>query len=334
MVPLLVLLACTGPSPLVKGAPGDPDSGKPGVSDTAGPAPDSGDTATDADTAVAPVVPAPCAAWGAPRDVGILGDAERNEVSGVAPSTLNAGVFWILEDHGNAPAFYAIDLIGAPLGTLTLEGVENVDWEAIALGPCAPSSSSLGTCLWAADVGDNASVRAEVALYRVPEPEVGWGGGLDATVAAERFPLVYPDGAVNVEALVLLPDGRPVLLSKRGDGVSEVYVVDTLTPEVVATPRYVGRFGTRTEGIETGGYVTSADLWPDGSRLLVRTYDAAWELDLGDGGVEGILDAPRIPLPFTGERQVEAVAYDVVLGGYWQIPEAANAPMSFVPCLD
>lgn len=54
----------------------------------------------------------------------------------MAPSVLNPGVLWILEDHLNEPAFYAIDLTGTALGTLSLEGGENVDWEAIAPEPC------------------------------------------------------------------------------------------------------------------------------------------------------------------------------------------------------
>ncbi|MDP2313534.1 MAG: hypothetical protein Q8P41_11560 [Pseudomonadota bacterium] len=331
MFPLLVLLACTATD----------GPWKDEVGDTAPPRVDSVPTDTDPDTerdtadtadsggAPGPVLPVPCDTWAEPRDVGYLADPEREEVSGVAPSLVNPGVLWMLEDHGNAPAFYAIDLTGAALGTLTLEGIENDDWEAIALGPCPT-----GSCLWAADVGDNSAVRTEVQLYRVPEPAVGWGGGLDATVVAERFPLVYADGPVNVEAMFLTPEGLPVFLSKRGDGTSRVYVVDTLVADEVAAPRYVGELATFADGSETGGLVTSADLWPDGSRLLVRTYDGAWELDLGDGGIEGIPTAPRIALPFADERQVESVAYDTVLGGYWQIPEGVNVPISFVACLD
>ncbi|MDP2309418.1 MAG: hypothetical protein Q8P18_25580 [Pseudomonadota bacterium] len=330
MLWLLPLLACTAPS--------HEDLDTRGLDDSAAPA---GDSTANADTErphtetgetggtdTGPAVPPPCDVWAEPRDVGSLADADRSEVSGVAPSVLNPGVLWILEDHGNDPAFYAIDLTGAPLGTLSLEGAENVDWEAIALGPCPT-----GTCLWAADVGDNALERTEVALYRVPEPEVGWGGGLDATLVAERFPLVYPDGAENVEAFLLTPEGMPVLLTKRGDGESKVYVVDDLVPDVGVVPRLVGRISTRDPEAESGGIVTSADLWPDGSRLLVRTYDSTWEFELGEAGLEGVIDAPRLPLPHAEQQQVEAVAYDAVLGGYWQIAEGPSAFITFVACL-
>lgn len=342
MTPLLAFLACTAPSDEGYDKPHADDSGAapddsadttdtdpPDTADTddTDDTTETGDTDEDPDTA--PVVPAPCDSWAEPRDMGMLADAHRDEVSGVAPSILNPGVLWILEDHGNDPAFYAIDVTGIALGTLKLEGVENVDWEAIALGPCPT-----GTCLWAADVGDNGLARTGVALYRVPEPEVGWGGGLDSSVVPERFPLVYAGSAVNVEAFLLTPEGLPVLLSKRGDGVSEVFIVDTLEAEVDVAPRLVGTFATREPDLEMGGMVTSADLWPDGSRLLVRTYEATWELDLGERGIEAVADATRVMLPFDDERQTEAVAYDTVIGGYWQIPEGPNAPISFVACLD
>jgi hypothetical protein len=289
--------------------------------------PDSGDTA---DTATpGPAYPVPCDSWGVPRDVGTIADLDHEEISGVAPSLANPGVLWILEDHGNDPAFYAIDLTGASLGTVTLEGVENVDWEAIALGPCGDT-----TCLWAADTGDNLSERPDVTLYRVPEPAVGWGGGLDLTVVPDVFPLVYSEGPQNVEAVALTPEGLPAFFTKRGDGTSFVYVVDALVPDVVTAPRRVATLSTRVGEEETGGVVTSADLWPDGSRLLLRTYDAAWEFDLGALGIEAAGTAARTALPHADERQVEAVAYDTEIGGYWQIPEGVEAPVTFVPCLD
>lgn len=322
----LLLLACVDPDPgdtRVAGA----ESGDSAAADTA----DTADTAppdTAVDTAP-PAAPPPCDAWAAPRDVGTLADADRDEVSGVAPSVANPGVLWVHEDHGGDPAFYAVDYTGAALGTLTLDGATNEDWEAMALGACGD-----GDCLWVADVGDNAFERDDYALYRVPEPRVGWAGGLDATAVPERFPIAYAEGRRNVEAMFLTPDGRPVLLTKRGDGLSEVFVVDTLVPDEVATPRLVGTIATREEGVDSGGFVTSADLWVDGTRVLVRTYERAWELDLGDAGLDGIVGAAPIEVPFPDVARVEAVAYDATLRGFWQIPEGINATIAFTACSD
>jgi len=291
---------------------------------------DSGDS-TPGDTAAPDPAPPPCDAWAAPRDVGTVAEVTLDEVSGVAASTANPGVLWVHVDHGGAAAFYALDYTGAALGAVTLDGVVNDDWEAMALGPCAGGE---GACLWAADVGDNALDRTEVVLYSIPEPTVGWAGGLDATVVATRYPLVYADGPRNVEAFFLSEDGLPVFLTKRGDGFAEVFVVDTLTPGVTVNPRKLAEIPTRPADAESGGVVTSADLWPDGTRALVRTYDRVWELDLGEAGLDGLAAAPEIALPFADVDHVEAVAYDGTLRGYWQIAEGPSPAITFTACLD
>ncbi len=335
---VLVLGACVGPGKVSVEEPGDDTAGKRDSSgvdtapdetgDTAPP-----DTAETGDTTGTEPPPPPCTTWAAPVEVGTLDDAERDEVSGVAASARHPGVLWLHVDHGGDAALYAVDATGGSLGALTLDGVENVDWEALAIGPCDAADPDGGDCLWVADVGDNRLERDEVVLYRVPEPEVG-ADGLETTVTPDRFPLVYAEGPRNVEAMFLAPDGSPVLLTKQGSGDSEVYVVDATEPDVPTAPRLVGAFPTRPEGVEEGGFVTSADLWPDGTRLLVRTYERTWELDLGESGVEGIAEATPLDVPFAAVPHVEAIAYDPALRGYWQVPEAVNAGIVFVACLD
>jgi hypothetical protein len=341
MLPLLALLsACTDPADtdsrdtgpaVVDTADTDPsDSGDTDDTDTAGT--DDTDTAGsetgDTDTAAVVTPPPPCGAWGEPRDMGFVLDPELEEISGVAPSTQNPGVLWVLEDHAGAPVLYALDFAGNSLGSLTLDGVENVDWEAIAIGPCDE-----GSCLWVGDIGDNDNIRTDIALLRVREPEVGWGGGLAASATPTRFPIAYPDGiSQNAEALALTPDGTPVIFTKRIDGLSEVFALDTLVPDTQTTLRLIGQITTRDA--DTGGLATSADIWPDGSRLLLRTYDHALEYDLGTRGIEGVATAPRAEIPMSNVMHVESVAYDTVQRGYWQIPEAVNAPIAFTPCTD
>jgi hypothetical protein len=338
----LVLAGCTGTSTVAAGpgplpvtdtdtdANADTDTGA-GDTDTA---PD-----TDTDTGVpdsgdsdsAPVVvppPAPCDSWGTPRDMGLVEDTALQEISSVEPSTLNPGVLWVLEDHGGEAMLYALDTAGHSLGTITIEGATDIDWEAMALGECDE-----GWCLWIGDTGDNDYVRTDISLLRVPEPKVSLAGGFALTEAPTRFPIAYPDGvSQNAEALALTPEGRPVIVTKRSDGTSQVYILDALVADVPMTLRLLGTISTRDT--ESGGFATSADIWPDGSRMLLRTYDHAWEYELGEAGIEQVATAPRIAMPFSDVIHVESVAYDPVLRGYWQIPEAVHAPIAFTPCAD
>ncbi|HEX9107875.1 MAG TPA: hypothetical protein VF832_11615, partial [Longimicrobiales bacterium] len=139
-----------------------------------------------------------------------------NESSGLAASRRHPGVLWTHNDSDGEPAVYAIDTRGRLLGTVRVTGARNVDWEDIALGPCAA-----GDCLYIGDIGDNDAVRGEVQLYRVPEPAPGDA----ATAPAERLTLVYPDGPRDAEALFVLPDSSVYIVSKGRKSPVAVYRV-------------------------------------------------------------------------------------------------------------
>jgi hypothetical protein len=141
------------------------------------------------------------------------------ESSGLAASARVPGLLWTLDDGGAAPDLLAVAADdGRVLGRVRVAGATNVDWEALAAGPCAdvadarpgaavprraphpppartppataPPATPLpvgarGGCLWVGDVGDNAAAgyggdgaRASVTLYRVPEPLGALAGGL------------------------------------------------------------------------------------------------------------------------------------------------------------
>ena len=63
-------------------------------------------------------------------------------------------------------------------------GVTTTDLEDVAVGRCPA-----GSCVFIADIGDNASVRASVAILRAPEPELGASPAPDAVPlpGLERF---------------------------------------------------------------------------------------------------------------------------------------------------
>jgi hypothetical protein len=197
---------------------------------------------------------------------------------------------------------------GELLATVRVAGAENVDWEDMAVGPCAS-----GRCLYIADTGDNQERRAELALYRVPEPLPG-----DTVSApADRFPIVLPHGPRDIESLILLPGEEFLLVTKgRSDPV-----------EVYRSPGGLGEPGSaiRMERVQelTGGpvwlpnMVTGAGATPDGGLAAVRTYQSLrfYRVERGAEGAapEG---GPLVPLigglvnlrPLR-ETQGEAVAF-------------------------
>ena len=276
---------------------------------------DSGDDDDDA------TPPAPCATWG---EVEVLAQVDApflDEISGLAVSQAQPGVLWVIEDSANEPEVVALSNAGVVLARVTLEGRSNRDWEDLALGPCGGE-----TCLFVADIGDNANAAAEVALLRLLEPMVDLareGAPAQMTLPADRLPFTYAEGPQDAEALVLEPDGTPVVLTKRGGGSTRVYRLTELAPDapmVAADP--VELATARPEGPFTLG-ITGADLLPDGQRLLLREYFDLQEFVLTAGVVSASIDASA-PVPFAPEAQGEAVAYDAAGRRYLHVSESVG----------
>jgi len=223
-----------------------------------------------------------------------------HESSGLAASRRHPGVLWTHNDSGGEPAVYALDESGHLLGTVLVTGARNLDWEDIALGPCAS-----GDCLYIGDIGDDDAARASIALYQVPEPAPGNA----QTAPAERFTLTYPDGPRDAEALFVLPDTSVYLVSKGRKGPVAVYRV----PAGMATGA-TGRLARIQElspnGSERGGLVTGADATPDGRWVAIRTYEVVRLYRPAAGGrLQPVAPEAGMPLDDADEPQGEAIAF-------------------------
>lgn len=138
--------------------------------------------------------------------VGRFADRDFKEASGLIHATSEPGVFWGLNDSGNDERLFAFDSTGRALGAVRVRGAENVDWEALATGPCPD-----GRCLYIADVGDNDAKRSRVVIWRIPEPTLATRTTAPATPLAIR----YADGPHDVEAVYAAPDTSLWLITKR-----------------------------------------------------------------------------------------------------------------------
>ncbi len=295
---LILLLACA-PTPAPVDEP-DPDTSADTPADT-GPTPEG----------------QPCATYGTAVAMGTVQDPALDELSGLAVSRLNPGVLWTHEDSGGAAALYALDASGETVATIHVEGVENDDWEDLAIGPC-----DAGWCIVVGDIGTRGTSRSEFAVLVVEEPLLD--GTLTLTAVPEVRPFTYPAGAEDAEALALAPDGTPIVVSKRTDATGGVYQL----PAGADVLEWLGDIATGAPGEDLTARATAADLWPDQSRLLVRTYLHLYELDSADLRA---LSAPR-PVEFALEVQGEAVAYDPIQGGFWQVSEGVGPTLYHTPC--
>lgn len=223
---------------------------------------------------------------------------ELREASGVAASRRVPGRLWAHNDSGQ-PVLFALDANGSVTGRVTVSGAKVEDWEAVAIGACPA-----GSCLYVADIGDNAAERDSITIYRVNEPE----GTKDATVAADVFQATYSDSPHDAETLLVAGDGRLYVVTKGETGPIALY----------AFPREL-RAGTRMRlervGARPGGKVAADDRITDGSvsgdgqRVALRTraaltFHRATELFAGNWK-----ETRRIDLRGLGEPQGEGIAF-------------------------
>lgn len=224
-------------------------------------------------------------------------------LTGISGMAVRSDGTWVINDRGETiyrlgPSCQVVQTVdlGPKLKTLdmTLRDVED-----LAAGPDG--------WLWLADTGGNVTHRDTVTL-------VGWRApGTPVQVAELR----YPSGEPDVEALIVDSIGRAILITKVSPKQGPAVVYRTRLPLGAEPKQTLERAGTvsleKTEGSSSGSrLVTSADVDPTGTYVVVRTYTNAWEFDAPDGDLTAALTSrkPR-PVPLPVSEQGEAIAYSL-----------------------
>jgi hypothetical protein len=253
--------------------------------------------------ALSPVQALTCAAYGEPQEQGQLEGTPVDEASGLAYGRDRLGVWFTHNDSGGQAELYAFGLDGSYHGAHQVQGGGFVDWEALSQGPCPDG----GSCLYIGDIGDNARARAYVSVYAVREPEEGAPAPVIASWHAS-----YPDGqARDSEALLVHPSSGRIDLVSKEDAESCGLYRFPMEPtggevgalELVTTISLAGTGGART--------VTGGDWDPDGERVVLRSYSAAfeWPADPCDPDAHWGEDYLFYA---TSDRQGEAIAYNAI----------------------
>lgn len=222
-----------------------------------------------------------------------------DESSGLAPNPQKPGQWFTHNDSGGAPELFAFDLEGGVVSRYPVVGADAIDWEDMAAGPCPDSD---GHCLYVADFGDNRERRKRVRLYAVSLPNAA----SPATVLA-TWKVKYPDGPRNAEALLVHPvSGAITIVTKSDDGHAEVLRVPATTGKVKAQLLA----SIQIDGPDDSDrLITGGDWAPDGQRLVLRTYTAAYEWTIEDAQADSHWQQTPRKIPLPVEQQGEAIAY-------------------------
>jgi len=259
--------------------------------------------------------------------IGTNQSASITEASGIVASRLNPNVLWVHNDSGDSARLFAINPAGALHGTFNLTGASATDWEDIAIAP-NPTS---GVCeLYAGDIGDNSAVRANISVYRVPEPAINTNTfGISSNLAgAQRLTFVYSDGARDAEVLLVDPLSGDIIVVTKRTTPSRVYRC--------AYPQSTN--GTNTlvyEGDLTMGWVVGGDIAPSGRQILIKDYSAVYYYARTSGqSVASALAVSPASVPYTSEPQGEAVGWQGRERGYFTLSEGASQPIYYYVSAD
>ncbi|TFV94459.1 hypothetical protein E4S40_10580 [Algoriphagus kandeliae] len=230
------------------------------------------------------------------------------EVSGMAFSRKHPNLIYMHTDSGGEAAVYLLDSMGNELGKLELEGLENRDWEDIAVGP-GPDGKSY---VFVGEIGDNAGVHREIGVYRFPEPEKIES----ATIAVELARLEYPKGARDAETLMVDPwDGTVYILSKR-DSKNSLYSFEQDAFESPDKTELTSHFNLPFT------MSTAGDISADGTQILIKNYESVfyWKREKGQSLLE-VLKKDPVVLPYVPEPQGEAIGFGQTGKTYYTISE-------------
>lgn len=251
---------------------------------------------------------------------GSVANVEITEASGIAASRVHTGVYYVHNDSGGAPRFFALDLGGQNLGSYVVNTAAAVDWEDIATGPCADGTTD--SCVYLADIGDNAMTRGSYVIYRAREPvSISPMGG---NVSGEAITFTYPDGNHNAEALIVDPTSGQLFIVTKTMGVAGLYRFPLpLTPGVQL--ERVGDVSVPGLGLVTGGSAHA-------NGVLLRTYG---DVVLYDQGMDVAqrLTAPGCAVSAPGELQGEAVEWHPDGLSYVTVAEGQGPPLYEMRCM-
>ena len=270
--------------------------------------------------------------YAAPVVAGNIEADDIKESSGLTASECQ-DVLWTHNDAGNDAFIFAMGLDGRHLGTWRVEGARNTDWESIAT-----ARDPSGKCfLIIGDIGDNDEVRAELEVYRVPEPTVSAETARAhlsnplRTELAQMTKFTYADRKNNAETILAHPQtGNIYVVTKKKNGPASVYKItpDFGSPTAVKAEKVADiSVPSKPEGLLTGGSIS-----PDGKRVMLCDLKGGYELVMPEGASDpdSIWTQKAQVVDLGARKQGEGVSYGRDGVSIYASSEKKNSPLFLI----
>lgn len=268
--------------------------------------------------------------YGEAKTAGRIESEEVRESSGLAASLCQTDVLWTHNDSGDGPYLYALSTAGANLGTWRVTGAENDDWEDIAV-----RRTPAGECfLYIGEIGNTDKLtKAQGKIYRVREPELITGRPnlskkqAAETVQADVLTYRYPDGNHDSETLIVNPADESIyLLTKSRSEPSGVYKLPPRFGGEILTSAKVGEIKVP---VIPFGLLTGGEASPDGKRIVLCDYAAAYELTMPEAAkdFDAIWKQAPVSVRLSERKQGEAITYSSDGRSIYATSEGKNAPL-------
>ena len=232
------------------------------------------------------------------------------EASGLAASIQNPGCLWAVNDSDNPAEVFLIDSLAITKLVCKLQGINNRDWEDIAIGPGPKPGKKY---VYVAEIGDNNAKYDFKYLYRFEEPSVK--NGAEQTITdVETLIVKLPDGKRDTETLMIDPTTNDLYIVSKREEKARVYLQkypypkDTLRPVKVLELPF--------------NWVTSGAISQDGREVLIKNYPTIyyWKRTNEKSLVELLAKTPK-EIPYDPEPQGEAICFTIDKSGFYTISE-------------
>jgi hypothetical protein len=240
------------------------------------------------------------------------GQLERRleEASGLAASFKNPGDLWVINDSDNPAELFLIDSTAKTKMVCKLKGIENRDWEDIAIG-LGPKPGK--KYVYVGEIGDNDARYQFKYLYRFEEPSLK-NGAAQTISGVETLVIKMPDGKRDTEALLIDPSSNDLYIISKREEKSRVYLQKYPYPKDTLRPIKVLEFPFN--------WVTCGAISQNGREVFVKNYSNIyyWKRTNEKSLVELMAKNP-VEILYTPEPQGEAMCLTPDDSGFYTISE-------------